>query len=130
VTINFYGGALIKVLVVHQHCLSLYCTRLLLLLPHSLWRYNLCSIKKKLFSDFLNYIFKWKIKDTLENQASISKEDFRVVSFVISMINFNQYFQNGIFRKVNATSNYFWAKQNHEKFEISVKTNNFCSKEN
>jgi len=29
--INFYGGTLIKVLVAHQHRLSLYCTRLLLL---------------------------------------------------------------------------------------------------
>jgi len=29
VAINFNGGTLIKVLVAHQHCLSLYCTRLL-----------------------------------------------------------------------------------------------------
>jgi len=30
VTINCYGGTLIKVLITHQHRLSLYCTRLLL----------------------------------------------------------------------------------------------------
>jgi len=34
VTINFYGRTLIKVLVVHQHRLSLCCSRLLLLLFH------------------------------------------------------------------------------------------------
>jgi len=34
VTIDFYGGTLIKVLVTHQHRLSLYCTRWLLLLEN------------------------------------------------------------------------------------------------
>jgi len=41
VTINFHGRTLIKVLVAHQHCLSLYCTRFLLL-----WSF-LCYITLK-----------------------------------------------------------------------------------
>jgi len=40
VAINFYGGTLIKVLAAHQHRLSLYCTRLLLLFPGE-YGYNL-----------------------------------------------------------------------------------------